>query len=220
MVRFVAKHFSRFVVHRCRQRRRINERRDYVRTNPKFSVRDAYVPDLDAIELSEVVHIMQVQRLRRGQLAFRQGDPGDAWYVLFRARPKCSKRSIWFRVVSVDRQHVLVKWRYSMDRPVPRLSDGEDSTAFRFLRSDFQRLLESSNIAAYKLVYQMALVLASRQRNTTTQDAELLKADCESDIRVFTPIMDEATLSSDDCAVFVAFGDVCDGAVRKFGRPL
>ena len=39
--------------------------------------------DLDAAELSEIVHIMQVLRLRDGQTVFREGDRGDSWYVLF-----------------------------------------------------------------------------------------------------------------------------------------
>ena len=39
--------------------------------------------DLDASELSQVVQVMQVQRLRAGQWVFREGDIGDAWYVVF-----------------------------------------------------------------------------------------------------------------------------------------
>ena len=39
--------------------------------------------DLDAAELSQIVHIMQLQRVREGQPIFREGDPGDAWYVIY-----------------------------------------------------------------------------------------------------------------------------------------
>src|SRR5678815_4978322 len=39
--------------------------------------------DLDAHELSEVVHIMQVQGLRQGQTVFAENQEGDAWYVLY-----------------------------------------------------------------------------------------------------------------------------------------
>ena len=39
--------------------------------------------ELDAAELSEIVHIMQVQKVRAGSAVFREGDAGDAWYVIF-----------------------------------------------------------------------------------------------------------------------------------------
>ena len=45
---------------------------------------------LSATELAEVVGIMQVQRLREGQVLFREGDEGDAWYVIFEGM--CSAR--------------------------------------------------------------------------------------------------------------------------------
>ena len=36
---------------------------------------------LEPEELTQIVHIMQVQRVRGGQRVFREGEAGDAWYV-------------------------------------------------------------------------------------------------------------------------------------------
>ena len=49
----------------------------------RFLLETPMFGDLDAAELSQIVHIMQVQRLRDGQQLFEEGQPGDAWYVLF-----------------------------------------------------------------------------------------------------------------------------------------
>ena len=49
--------------------------------------------DLDATGLSQIVHIMQVQRVRDGHAIFREGDPGDAWYVLYQGAADVLKES-------------------------------------------------------------------------------------------------------------------------------
>lgn len=54
--------------------------------------------------------------------------------------------------------------------------------AFRFPRAAFSRLLAEGNLAAYKLVHQMAMVLASRQRRTTSRLVELLAQEKEGSL--------------------------------------
>jgi len=134
--------------------------------------------DLDASELSEIVHIMQVLRLRPGQTFFREGDRGDSWYVLYSGAVEVRKDS------GLDTRTIA--------NLVPRACFGEmaildgstrsatvlateESTVFRFHKDAFDALLANDNLAAYKLVYQMAKVLASRQRDTTLQLAEMLR---------------------------------------------
>ena len=39
--------------------------------------------DLDEDELEHLVQITQIQRLAVGDWVFREGDPGDAWYVVY-----------------------------------------------------------------------------------------------------------------------------------------
>ncbi len=134
--------------------------------------------DLDPAQLSEIVHIMQVRRVRDGQAIFKEGDPGDAWYVIFDGAADVTKND-----ESGPPKAILTLG--------PRACFGEmaildhsprsatvtargDSTVFRFPRADFEDLLAADNLAAYKLVYEMAKVLAMRARATTQRLAEAL----------------------------------------------
>jgi sigma-B regulation protein RsbU (phosphoserine phosphatase) len=140
--------------------------------------------DLDPTELSEVVHIMQVQGLRPGQYVFREGDPGDAWYVLYEGEVEVLKEG------TLERREIVKLGPLACFGEMAIL-DGSvrsasvrattEATAFRFPRADFQRLLEDDNLAAYKLIHQMALVLVARQRETTSRLAELLES--QGDLR-------------------------------------
>lgn len=123
--------------------------------------------DLDATELSEIVHIMQIQRVREGHTIFREGDPGDAWYVVYDGElgvyktelvATLGKRSCFGEMAIVDHG----------PRSAAVLAHAE-CTLFRFPRRDFEELLEDGNLAAYKLVYEMAKVLCSRVRGLNQQ---------------------------------------------------
>ena len=135
--------------------------------------------DLDPAELSQIVHILQIQFVRPGHVIFRQGQPGDAWYVVFRGavevyteEPDGSER-----VLATNGPQGCFGEMAILDGS-PRSASArasEASTVFRFPRSDFNELLASNNIAAYKLVYHMAQVLAARQRQTTARLVETLR---------------------------------------------
>lgn len=136
--------------------------------------------DLDPTELSEVVHIMQVQRLRPGQHIFREGDPGDAWYVLFEGQVEVVKdRASGASVIAELGPRSCFGEMAILDGS-PRsaaVRAKTDAKAFRFPRVDFNELLKDGNLAAYKLIYQMALVLVARQRQTTSRLAEIMRVD-------------------------------------------
>lgn len=129
--------------------------------------------DLDASELSQIVHIMQVQRIRDGHAVFREGDPGDAWYVIFDGTADVYKdaeflparrifhltpRSCFGEIAILDHS----------PRSASVIARG-DLAVFRFPRKEFEELLAEGNLAAYKLIYEMAKVMAQRQRTTTQQ---------------------------------------------------
>ena len=155
--------------------------------------------DLDPTELSEIVHIMQIQRLREGQNVFRQGDAGDGWYVLYDGQVEVVKETeLGSRGVAELGSAACFGEMAVLDGSTrsATVRATVESTAFRFPRREFQNLIDSNNLAAFKLVYQMALVLAARQRNTTTKVAEMLRADTDVDYREgLHPILDEASLA-------------------------
>src|SRR5262245_7744491 len=46
---------------------------------------------LDPVERGEIMRIMEVRRLTAGERVFHEGDPGDAWYVIFEGRVRVLK---------------------------------------------------------------------------------------------------------------------------------
>jgi CRP/FNR family transcriptional regulator, cyclic AMP receptor protein len=133
--------------------------------------------DLDATELSQIVQIMQVQGLRPGAFVFREGDAGDAWYLVYDGEvevykePQGNKRTIAHLGRRACFGEMAILDGSSRSATVVATTE---VTAFRFPRLDFSELIRSNNLAAYKLVYQMSLVLVSRQRHTTSRLVELL----------------------------------------------
>ena len=137
--------------------------------------------ELDAAELSEIVHIMQVQGFRDGQSVFREGDDGDAWYVVFRGRAVVTKESPFgpSKEIALLEGPMCFGEMAILDgssRSATVRSEGE-TTVFRFPRTPFQRLLDEGNLGAYKLVLAMAQILSQRQRQITQQLADLLGED-------------------------------------------
>ena len=70
-----------------------------------------------------------------------------------------------------------------------------EATAFRFHKDAFDTLLANDNLAAYKLVYQMARVLAARQRQTTSRLADLLEVDGPPVRDSLRPIVDRSVVT-------------------------
>lgn len=139
--------------------------------------------DLTPNELAEVVQIMQYQRLRDGQAVFREGDEGDAWFVIFRGEcvvtknapvgaartiAKLGSRSCFGEMAVLD----------GSERSANILAEG-DATVFKFRREAFQELLAQGSLAAYKLVYAMARVLCVRQRTITQQLTDVIEEEGE-----------------------------------------
>lgn len=155
--------------------------------------------DLDAGELSEIVHIMQIQRLRPGQTVFREGDRGDSWYVLYSGEAEVLKDTgIETRAIATLGPRACFGEMAILDgserSATVRSVDG--CTAFRFHKEAFDALLASDNLAAYKLVYQMARVLAARQRQTTSRLADLLDAPHTAPVReTIEPIVDQGAVT-------------------------
>ena len=133
--------------------------------------------DLDPTELSQIVHIMQVQRIRGGQAIFREGDAGDAWYVIYEGSAAVFKDAAGpHRSIATLAPRSCFGEMAILDHS-PRSATviaTSDSTMFRFPRREFEGLLANDNLAAYKLIYEMAKVLCSHARVTTQQLSEAL----------------------------------------------
>ncbi|MGC6491573.1 MAG: cyclic nucleotide-binding domain-containing protein [Myxococcota bacterium] len=155
--------------------------------------------DLDPVELSTIVSVMQLKHLREGSLVFREGDPGDAWYVLYKGTAEVLKQdgSETRTITTLGARSCFGEMAILDGSPrsatVRALTD---CMTFRFPRDGFMSLLESDTLAAYKLVYQMALVLVARQRQTTTRLLGVLEGSTDAEVRDgLTPIVEEFSLT-------------------------
>lgn len=155
--------------------------------------------DLDPAELSQMVHIMQVHRLAGGQWVFREGDPGDAWYVVYEGEVEVIKEAPEAeRVIAILGRRACFGEMAILDGS-PRSASvraTRPTTVFRFPRQQFSRLLAEGNLSAYKLVYQIALVLVSRQRRTTSRLVDLMGAGDAGRLRDgLAPLVDQSSVA-------------------------
>jgi CRP/FNR family cyclic AMP-dependent transcriptional regulator len=131
---------------------------------------------LDPIELSEVVKVMQIQRLRDGQPVFEEGDDGDAWYVIYEGEIEVFKADSYgrARLIATLEPHACFGEMAVLDSSSrsATVRSGGESTLFRFPSKPFQNLIDEGSLAAYKLIYGMARVLCQRQRTVNQQYSE------------------------------------------------
>ena len=134
--------------------------------------------DLDEHELSEVVHIMQVQGLRQGQTVFAENQEGDAWYVLFEGHCLVTKETPFAGAREIARLEPRSCFgEMAILDGSPRSATvvaGSDVTVFRFPRDHFLSLLDTQTLAAYKLIHQMAKLLCQRQRQINQRLSDVL----------------------------------------------
>ena len=143
--------------------------------------------DLDATGLSQIVHIMQVQRVRDGHAIFREGDPGDAWYVLYQGAADVLKESDFLpsRTIATIGPRACFGEMALLDhspRSATVVSRGE-TTVFRFPRKDFEALLAEGNLAAYKLVYEKYLEARGKCGQSTDLSFEAVREALRKQVR-------------------------------------
>lgn len=156
--------------------------------------------DLDAGELAEIVRIMQVQRVREGQVIFREGEPGDAWFVVHRGEVSVTKSRLLGpseELARLGRPGLFGEMAMidSSPRSATVTAVGE-GTLFRFPKVAFDTLLAEGNLAAYKLVHEMSKVLCTRQRRLTQRLTDLMAGADGGGLRAeLLPVIEEHSVS-------------------------
>lgn len=142
-----------------------------------FLLDTAMFAGLDVEELSEIVHILQIQHLREGQVLFHEGDPGDGWYVVYEGEVEVrvdgdgEGPQLLDRVVAPGHFGELAMLDGSL-RSASAVAGGR-ATVLKVPRDAFQQLLREESLAAYKLVHQLAIALAGRHREMTRHCVDL-----------------------------------------------
>lgn len=126
--------------------------------------------DLDAAERAEVAHIIGLRRVGAGEIVFRQGDTGDAWYVIAEGRltVRASRDGGGGDeqvVASLGRGDCVGELAVLDGAPrTATVRAEEDCVLLRLDRGRFTDLLAHGSLGAYKLVLSIARELADRQR--------------------------------------------------------
>ena len=121
---------------------------------------------LTPLELAEIIHIVKVEKYQAGDIIFREWDAGDAWYVLYKGAVEVLKdgeaggtkinqlnpRTCFGEIAVLDGLPRSATIRVT-----------EDSDVFCVTRIDFAKLLDDGHLVAYKLLHQMAILLAERR---------------------------------------------------------
>lgn len=134
---------------------------------------------LTPVELAEITHIVKVEKYQAGEFVFKEGDIGDAWYVLYRGTVEVLKddKAGGKKINELGSRSCFGE--ISVLDGLPRSASIraiEDSEVFCIPRKDFSELLDDDHLVAYKLLHQMAILLAERQRSATLKLSELLCA--------------------------------------------
>ncbi|MGB0639409.1 MAG: cyclic nucleotide-binding domain-containing protein [Myxococcota bacterium] len=168
----------------------------------QFLLETPLFQDLDASELAEVVQIMQIQRFRPDQAIFKEGDEGNAWYVIFEGEARVEMRNPFTptREVALLGPHACFGEMAILDESArsATITAQENITAFRFPAIQFQLLLEEGNLAAYKLIHAMAKTLCLRQRRLNQQLSDLLEENDTDAIGLRSrvgPLLEESSIS-------------------------
>jgi CRP-like cAMP-binding protein len=153
---------------------------------------------LDPAEIKQLVHIIEVKEFAAGDILFKEGDPGDAWYALYRGKVDVIKN------VGTNQKEIYPLGEGACFGEIAIL-DGqprsatiqaiEDSVALRISRQAFEELLDQEHTVAFKLLRLLAITLAQRARSTTERLSELvLEAEAGQVQHGVTQIVDESYL--------------------------
>lgn len=134
---------------------------------------------LTPMELAEIIHIVKVEKYKAGDLVFEEGDAGDAWYVLYKGAVEVIKNDEAGGKKINELSPRACFGEISILDGLPRSASiraTEDSEVIRIPRKGFAELLDDNHLVAYKLLHEMAILLAKRQRTATLKLSELLLA--------------------------------------------
>lgn len=144
----------------------------FLLTTPMFE-------DLDPHDISEIIHMVEAQNFKPGDIIFSEGAPGDAWYALYSGEVEVTKQTNSSeRTINTLEPHSCFGEIAVLDG-LPRsatIRATKETVVLRVPLEKFSDLIEQNHLVAYKLIRQMALMLASRQRATTETLSKLLVA--------------------------------------------
>jgi CRP-like cAMP-binding protein len=142
----------------------------FLLTTPMFE-------DLEPREISDIIHIVEVRNFNAGDTIFSEGDAGDAWYALYTGEVEVLKKADGGVKTVKTLGPKSCFGEIAVLDGLPRsatIRATKDTVVLRVPKEKFTELIDNDNRIAYKLVREMALMLASRQRTNTEMLSKLL----------------------------------------------
>ncbi len=128
-----------------------------------------YFKSLEDNDLAEIAAVLSVQRYEDGQTLFEQGVPAEGMYVVRNGKVAIVIGDA--TVATLEQGAVFGEMGLLTDHPrnATVKADGEVEV-FYLDRPDFDGLLWTDRIAAYKIVYKIALTLVDRLEKANKRD--------------------------------------------------
>ena len=142
---------------------------------------------LDPPEIKQLTEIIDVRELAAGDVLFEEGDPGDAWYALYRGKLDVIKgagsreKEIFPLEPGACFGEIAILDGQPRSATVKAI---DDSVVLTFVRPAFDRLLTEENPVAHKLLHHMAVSLAQRVRSLTDRLSEYVDASESAQLRL------------------------------------
>lgn len=133
--------------------------------------------NLEPTEIKQLTDIIEAKEFAAGQTLFNEGDPGDAWYALYRGKVDVIKdvgdgqKEIYPLGTGACFGEIAILDGQPRSATIQAM---EDCIVLRISRKDFQDLLDQEHIVAFKLLRNLAITLAQRARSTTERLSELV----------------------------------------------
>jgi CRP-like cAMP-binding protein len=144
-----------------------------------FLVSTPLFEGLDPVERADVARILEVTRFRADETVFREGEAGDAWYVIASGTARVVKQGAGGSTELARLNAGDCFGEMAILDGSPRSATIEaatDVTLYRFRRARFEDLLDQGSLGAYKLVLAMARTLSVRQRELSRRMVEMQSA--------------------------------------------
>jgi len=142
-----------------------------------FLLETPFFEKLEPTELMEIIHIVEVDEYQAGDTIFNEDDTGDAWYIVYRGLIDVLKNGSAGEMKIAEIGPKGCFGEMSVLNGLPRsatIRAAEDSMVLRVKRDAFGKLIEEDHMVAYKLMHEMAILLAERQHTSTTKLSVLL----------------------------------------------
>lgn len=124
-------------------------------------------------QLIRILKIVYDRELKRGDILFREGDPGDAIHILYSGALHVSSEGVRLTTLGQGSHLGEVAFMDGLGRSAT-VTAAEDAILLSIGRDDFQELIRSDPPLATRVLWALVLHLAWRMRSLTEQYAEVV----------------------------------------------